>query len=83
MDTLIGITPNSRICIIKVLQNQNETFVQQNKELSKTHLSNAILIEKLQKENGELREGLQKIFNIGHKPYRNTRNEEIEIIYKK
>lgn len=33
----------------------------------------------LQADKDELLEALKKIYRIGHKPYRNTRNEEIEI----
>ena len=33
----------------------------------------------LQADKAELLEALKKIYRIGHKPYRNTRNEEIEI----
>ena len=34
----------------------------------------------LQADKAELLEGLEKIFKVGYKPYRNTRNEELEII---
>lgn len=37
-------------------------------------------IEKLEADKAELLEALAKIFNISNKPYRNTRNEELEII---
>ena len=37
-------------------------------------------IEKLEAEKKELLEGLEKIFKVGYKPCRNTRNEELEII---
>ena len=33
----------------------------------------------LQADKDELLEALKKIYRIGHKPYRNTRNDEIEI----
>lgn len=37
-------------------------------------------IQKLEEDKAELLEALEKIFNISNKPYRNTRNEELEII---
>jgi len=47
-----------------------------------TSVSEQILpsVKTLLKDKEELIEGLDKIFKVGYKPYRNTRNEELEII---